>query len=105
MAPEIVSNPYHVLALKAFNKDLSGHFTDLVDEMKQAFPIYFPSTPEWTPIKVFPTALPLVCRTSNRTFVGDACRHPDWIDVNIKYTMDVVIGAQIISLFPNFLQP
>ena len=114
MGPTIVSNPYHVAALKNYNKNLSSHFMELVDEMKLAIPIYFPSkftekdgkpTPEWVPIKVYSAALPFVCRTSNRTFVGEVCRHPKWIEINIKYTMDVVIGAQIISLFPNFLQP
>ena len=114
MGRTIVSNPYHVAALKKYNKDLASHFMELVDEMKLAFPTYFPSklaekdgepSPEWVPVKVFSVALPFVCRTSNRTFVGEVCRHPEWIEINIKYTMDVVIGALIISLFPNFLQP
>lgn len=114
MGPNIISNPYHVNALKNFNKSLSTHFLELVEEMKMAFPIYFPLSPsssspgdkaEWVPVKVFAAALPLVCRTGNRPLVGEVCRHPSWIDINIKYTMDVVIGAQIISLFPNFMQP
>ena len=93
--------------MKNFNKNLSGHFEDFIDEMKRAFPIYIPRDDSggWVPIKMFKTALPLVCRTSNRAFVGEVCRDEEWIEVNIKYTMDVVIGAQIISLFPNFLQP
>jgi hypothetical protein len=109
MGPTIVPNNYHVAALKNFNKELSSHFLEVADEMKMAAPTYFPAKfadgkPEWVPVKVLSTALPFVCRSSNRAFVGDVCRHPDWINMNIKYTMDVVIGAQIISLFPNFLQ-
>jgi hypothetical protein len=82
----------------------------MVDEMKLAFPIYFPGKftdgkPDWVPVKVKPTSLLMISRTVNRVFVGDLCRHPDWININIKYTIDVVVGAQIISLFPKFLQP
>jgi hypothetical protein len=110
IGPTIISNPYHVTALKNFNKSLATHFVDLVEEMKSAIPEYFPEKivdgkAEWVPLNIFNTSLPFVCRTSNRTFVGDVCRNPDWININIKYTLDVVIGAQIISLFPNFLQP
>lgn len=112
IGPTIISNPYQVTALKNFNKNLAGHFLELVEEMKMAFPIHFPSKisaaggeSEWVPVKVFAAALPLVCRTVNRPLVGEVCRDPDWIKINIKYTMDVIIGAQIISLFPGFLQP
>jgi hypothetical protein len=110
MGPTILSNPCHVIALKNFSKNLSIIFPDLIDEMKMAFPIYFPERltdgkPDWVALKMHPTSLPAVCRIINRFLVGDLCRHPDWIDINVKYTMDVVIGAQIISLFPEFLQP
>jgi hypothetical protein len=111
VGPTMISNKLHVTALKEFNKSLSKHFRELVDEMKLAFPVYFPvnitdGKPDWVPVKVYQTALPMLCRTTNRMFVGeDLCKHPDWININIKFTMDVVIGAQIISLFPEFLQP
>lgn len=112
MGPTILSNPYHILAIKNFNKDLASHFMELVDEMKLAAPEYFPTKlaedgkPDWVPVKVFATSLPFVCRCTNRTFVGETiCRLPEWIQLNIKYTIDVFLGAQLISLFPTFLQP
>jgi hypothetical protein len=105
MGPNIISNRYHVRAVKNFNKSLASHFTEMVDEMKMALPVYFPEKPDWVPVKLLPALLPLVCRITNRAFIGDVCRHPDWIEINIKYTIDVIIAAQIISLFPNFLQP
>jgi hypothetical protein len=106
----MISNRYHILALKNFNKDLSIHFPELYDEMKLAFPIYFPAKytngkPDWVPVKALQAALPMVCRIVNRLLAGDLCRNPEWIDINIKFTIDVVIGAQIISMFPEFMQP
>ena len=32
-------------------------------------------------------------------------RHPDWIDLNIQYTLYVAKGALILRLFPAFLKP
>ncbi|KAF8875327.1 cytochrome P450 [Gymnopilus junonius] len=39
----------------------------------------------------------IVCRTTNRVFVG--------LPINEQFTIDVFIGAQIINLFPEFLKP
>ena len=32
-------------------------------------------------------------------------RDPDWIDLNIQYTIDVVGAGVIAGLFPEFLRP
>ncbi|PSS38092.1 hypothetical protein PHLCEN_2v72 [Hermanssonia centrifuga] len=48
----------------------------------------------------------VVGRVSNRVFVGlPKCRDQDYIELNVKFTLDVVIGALFISLFPDFLKP
>ena len=68
--------------------------------------------------------LKIVCRTSNRVFVGlPLCeydviqeafvlympfllgRDPDYRQLNEQFTINVVIGARIINLFPKFLRP
>ncbi|KAF9254472.1 hypothetical protein L218DRAFT_487968 [Marasmius fiardii PR-910] len=48
----------------------------------------------------------IVVRASNRLFVGlPLCRDPDYCDLNISFTISVVINATIISVFPRFLHP
>ena len=67
----------------------------------------------------------IICRTSNRVYVGlQLCepsnrphllsslltsitpgRDPDWIDLNIRYSLDVGKGAAIVGLFPDLLKP
>ena len=32
-------------------------------------------------------------------------RDPDWIGLNIEFTIDVMKGAAIINLFPMFIRP
>jgi len=48
----------------------------------------------------------IVSRTSNRIFVGPPkCRDPEYMALNVQFTIDVVLGFQIINLFPPFLKP
>jgi hypothetical protein len=48
----------------------------------------------------------IICRASNTAFVGlPLCRNKEYMDVMLKYTVDVVLGAHIIGLFPKFLRP
>lgn len=32
-------------------------------------------------------------------------RDPDYLDLNVTFTIDVVTKGQIINMFPNFLKP
>ncbi|KAG9310694.1 hypothetical protein JVU11DRAFT_9288 [Chiua virens] len=42
----------------------------------------------------------MICRTSNRIFVRlPLCRDPDWIDLNIQYTLDADIGGALEKMF------
>jgi len=48
----------------------------------------------------------VVARTSNRIFVGlPLCRDPDYRELNIQFTVDVVKGAMTLGLFPFSLRP
>ena len=64
----------------------------------------------------------VVCRASNRIFVGlplctwlllleyyyvlsFAGRNKDFVDINVKFTVDVVKTAFILRLFPDILKP
>lgn len=67
----------------------------------------------------------VVCRTSNRLFVGlplcgycnrpvsqnvlrvdiSTGRDPDYIKLNIQFTIEVAMAAQGINLFPDLLKP
>jgi len=48
----------------------------------------------------------IVCRTSNRVFVGlPLCRNSDYLLLNKTFTLDVIKGATIIKLFPEALRP
>jgi hypothetical protein len=76
------------------------------EEMGMAFEHYIPATTDaWLPVKM-EKFFKVVCRMTNRAFVGPPlCRNEEYLDVNIKFTIDVFLGAQILKLFPMWLKP
>ncbi|KAF8546289.1 cytochrome P450, partial [Imleria badia] len=48
----------------------------------------------------------IICRASHRSFVGlPLCRNPDYVALNIRFTIDAVTGGLAIGFFPKFLRP
>ncbi|KAJ6542513.1 cytochrome P450 [Mycena vulgaris] len=108
MGPQILNTPYHGPVLRGgLTRNLGRCFPQMRDEIVHAFEdVAFLDGNEWTPFRVLPKAMHLFARISNRVFVGlPLCREPEYLDLNIKYAVDIITRAQIIGLFPNFLKP
>ncbi|KAJ3556908.1 hypothetical protein NP233_g11870 [Leucocoprinus birnbaumii] len=81
-------------------------FGDIRDEIVESFKDYIPLTKDWQSISAYDTLMHIVCRTSNRYFVGlPLCRDPGYRSLNETFTIDVAVSARIINRFPNFLKP
>ncbi|EAU90768.2 cytochrome P450 [Coprinopsis cinerea okayama7 len=95
MGPAIESNPYHIGVVRNQLK----RFTP------QLIPAVHDEIANWASVVAHDEIMKVICRASNRTFVGlPVCRDPDYIDLNIKYTIDVVTSAAVLRLFPPFLR-
>ncbi|KAF8549777.1 cytochrome P450 [Imleria badia] len=108
MAPEIHRNPYHDSVVHSqLTRNIGALYPEIRNEVIAAFDeILDLKGTEWKNVPALSTVQKVVCRTSNRMFVGlPLCRDPDWIDLNIRYTIDVVKGAAILILFPKLLKP
>ncbi|KAM6493880.1 Cytochrome P450 [Amanita muscaria] len=87
-------------------KNIGPKFADVQDEIVTAFNdnIKFQGN-EWTTVIAYSTIMDIVCRTSNRMFVGlPLCRNPDYLQLNKQFTIDFVKTAIILDLFPSFLR-
>ncbi|KAF8061617.1 cytochrome P450 [Lyophyllum atratum] len=104
---EIHYDPYHIAAIRStLTRRLVERFPDVQDEIVTAFAEHIPATDAWTKVHALPTIMKIVCRTSNRLFVGlPLCRDPDYRALQVEFTVDVMKAARIINLFPNFLKP
>ena len=83
---------------------------------------------EWQSVPVMDTMMKVVCRASNRIFVGlplctclsiislfffgEYCvltsfagRDSDFVDLNVNFTIDVIKTAFILQMVPPFLKP
>ncbi|KAK1231303.1 hypothetical protein PQX77_005583 [Marasmius sp. AFHP31] len=108
MSPVIHENPYHIDVVRgALTRNISARFDDVRDELKAAFDEYIPPREEWVEVpNVIETIQNVVVRTSNRFFVGlPLCRNEDWCDLNLKFTINVLVNGSLINFFPKFLIP
>ncbi|KAJ3904615.1 cytochrome P450 [Lentinula edodes] len=88
-------------------RNLAARFDDLRDEIRAAFADEIPAKDtEWMKVPMLYTVMKIVSRTSNRYFVGlPLCRDPDYINLNIEYTIDAFNGAKTLQRFPTVLKP
>ncbi|KAH9840867.1 cytochrome P450 [Rhodofomes roseus] len=107
LGPSVHINPYHIPIVRSnLTRALGGLFPELRDEIIHSFKTVIPETDDWVKVNVYSTVMEIVCRTSNRLFVGlPLCRNEDYCALNKQFTIDVFAGAQIINLFPNLLKP
>ncbi|KAI3614209.1 cytochrome p450 [Moniliophthora roreri] len=100
-------DPYHIGVVRgALTKNLGVKFDEVSEEIAAAFGDEMPATNEWTKRSVSDSILQIVARASNRLFVGlPLCRNKEYLDLNIKFTIQVVVSAQLINMFPEFMKP
>ncbi|OBZ73434.1 Ent-kaurene oxidase [Grifola frondosa] len=147
LGPSIRDNPYHIPVVRSqLTRNLAEIFPEVHDEIIASFTDAIPLTgdgmsislfmnmyvskyhslcSEWTAVPALDTIMQVICRTTNRIFVGlpSVCTHafslievlvitgdfsgrnPDYSALNVQFTIDVAKGAMIIKLFPNILRP
>ncbi|KAJ7047698.1 cytochrome P450 [Mycena alexandri] len=104
----IVKDTYHANVVRtSMTRNLGVLFPEVRDEIIVAFEDVLPvQSKEWLAVPAFDTMMQIVCRTSNRLFVGlPLCRDPDFIKLNVDYAMEVIIAGQMINMLPAFLRP
>ncbi|KIL65013.1 hypothetical protein M378DRAFT_77528, partial [Amanita muscaria Koide BX008] len=107
LGAETFQNLYHLEVIKLpLTRNIGPGFADIKDEIVTAFNDSISKYTEWTTVIAYPTMMDIVCRTSNRMFVGlPLCRNPDYLQLNKQLTIDLIKAARILNLFPSFLRP
>ncbi|KIJ50556.1 hypothetical protein M422DRAFT_245171 [Sphaerobolus stellatus SS14] len=100
-------NPYHVPIIRnQLTSNLGNLFPVMRDEMLLAFEELIPLTEDWSSVKLYPAIRTMVCRMSNRLFLGvPYCRDPEFVKMNLEFVFNAVVAAQIMNFFPDFLKP
>ncbi|KAI5987613.1 cytochrome P450 [Pisolithus albus] len=106
--PQIVGDAYQNAILKSrLTHNLSAVSPDVADEIAVALEEALDLTEnEWKCVSVLETVEKVICRASNRVFVGfPLCRDPDWIELITQLTNAIIKEGVLLSLFPNFMMP
>ncbi|KAF8965810.1 cytochrome P450 [Flammula alnicola] len=104
----IITDPYHVPIIRSeLTKALPQLVPMMHEEVVEALNEYIPLEDDWTCVsKTFEIMAQVICRASNRAFVGrPLCRDPDYVDLNVQFTVDVVQTAAILGAVPRILRP
>ncbi|KAI6037986.1 cytochrome P450 [Pisolithus marmoratus] len=105
---EVIANPFHISVARVhLARSLSPHYLDMKDEICTAFDELLDLRDnEWKSVLAVKTIREVICRASNRVFVGlPLCRDPDWIEITSRFTIDVATDGIILTMFPKFLAP
>ncbi|KAE9393370.1 cytochrome P450 [Gymnopus androsaceus JB14] len=101
-------DPYHITVVRTpLTRNLGARFDDIREEIVLAMEDQIPAkASEWIKVPMLYTTMKIISRTSNRFFVGaPLCRDPDYINLNIEYTVNAVMGAQTLRRYPTILKP
>ncbi|KAI0059476.1 hypothetical protein BV25DRAFT_1840322 [Artomyces pyxidatus] len=107
LGEEFETDTYHIPIIRAqLTRNIGVLFDDMRDELVAAFDDMIPAQDDWVQVPFFTTIQDIVCRTTNRVFVGlDICRNEDYLRLNIDFTIEVFKSAVVLNLFPDFLKP
>ncbi|KAH8105090.1 cytochrome P450 [Cristinia sonorae] len=101
--PDTHHNPYHISVIRtSLTRNLGVLYRDVRDELVTATREFIPPSDDWVPVRAFETIMKIVCRTSNRIFVGlPLCRDPEFMEMNMKFTMEVVKAGYMVGAVPE----
>ncbi|TDL22834.1 cytochrome P450 [Rickenella mellea] len=107
LGQRLADNDFHVAIIRSqLTRNLGVVFPEVRDEIVQSFEELIPSSNEWVGYPALETFMQIVTRTSNRIFVGlPVCRDPEYIKLNIEYTIQAVKVGAVIALTPHILRP
>ncbi|CCL98904.1 uncharacterized protein FIBRA_00911 [Fibroporia radiculosa] len=108
IAEDVISDPIHINVIRGpLTRNLATVLPAVVDEIDVSFRELIPTHGnEWVTIPAVPLMARVVCRASNRIFVGmPMCRNSELLDIAINFTRDVAKGRFILSFVPIMLKP
>ncbi|KAH9837371.1 cytochrome P450 [Rhodofomes roseus] len=108
IAKEIHENPMHIAVIRGpFTRNLGVLMPDVADEVASALQEAIPDEgDEWVGVVAFPAMTRVVCRASNRVFIGlPMCRNSEYLEIVLNYAKDVAKGRFIMTITPIMLKP
>ncbi|KIK53248.1 hypothetical protein GYMLUDRAFT_49418 [Collybiopsis luxurians FD-317 M1] len=102
----VTENTYHVGVVRTrLTRNIPDLFPEMLDELACSFNDEFKPSTEWKAYSPIPRIQQIVCRASNRLFVGlPKCRDPSYVQLNIGYTLEAMYARKTLNSYPSLLQ-
>ncbi|EJT96541.1 cytochrome P450 [Dacryopinax primogenitus] len=109
LGPSVANDHWHSSVIRRqMTQNLSAKFPELYDEIRHAFMegLSLPDSGEWKTVKASEVFTRVICRVSNRLFVGlPLCRDEKFTEISRDFTLNASTAAFVISLVPSFVKP
>ncbi|KAG2005639.1 cytochrome P450 [Coprinopsis cinerea AmutBmut pab1-1] len=101
------TEPYHIDVVRGpMTRGFPGRFDEIKEEIHESFSDLMPPSDDWTPYAIHSALIPIVCRTSNRLFVGlPLCRNPEYRRIQENLTIHIFAAANFLNVLPAFMRP
>ncbi|KAF8736293.1 hypothetical protein AX14_000501 [Amanita brunnescens Koide BX004] len=107
IGPESV-HPFHANVIRhPLTQNIRPKFADIQDEISTAFSdnVRSGNDNEWIKVNAYSTVTDIVCRTTNRMFVGlPLARDPDFLSLTNEFGDNVVKAGNTVKKYPSFLR-
>ncbi|KAF8467570.1 cytochrome P450 [Russula ochroleuca] len=103
-----INDQFHTDIIRSkLTRNIAVTFKEVREELIMAMDDFMPmSGNEWVKVPILETLQRVICRATNRIFVGaPLCRDYDYQTLNLTFAVNVVKFGLIISLFPEPLKP
>jgi cytochrome P450 len=103
-----MSDEYHTDIIRSkLTRNIAATFNEVREELIMAMDDLIPTHgDEWVKVPILESLQRLICRATNRIFVGvPLCRDYDYQTLNLTFAVNVVKFGLIIGMFPKPLKP
>ncbi|KAL1937274.1 hypothetical protein VTO73DRAFT_13883 [Trametes versicolor] len=105
--PEVVHDRSHVTWIRSeLTRCNSARFDALREEMAMVLDEQIPPSTEWKAYPVEEVMEHVVCRMSNRLFVGESlCRNPEYLRLAMGFASEFIKDVIVVKSCPEWLKP
>ncbi|KAF6749712.1 cytochrome P450 [Ephemerocybe angulata] len=99
--------PFHIpVARTPMTRAFVSKFGDVSEEIKAACGEWLDAGEDWKPFTLYQALIHVVCRASNRLFVGTPlCQDSEYLRIQEDWTIHLIVSSSILSKVPAFLKP
>ncbi|TFK79302.1 cytochrome P450 [Polyporus arcularius HHB13444] len=105
------NDPYHLDIIRdKLMRSIDAVLPDVIDEMRSAVPAYIrldhDNLDSWAELNITNVTKNIIARASSRVFVGiPACHNQAYLNLAIKYTIDLMRDAFLLNWAPSVVRP